>query len=127
MWRSLSAIVLEATLLLSVVAGCANHREAGTAAAQTPDEADSTGWLTYDCTGGGVVRARYLGPDAAQVEARGRLHEMKRATSASGARHVGGGLEWWTQGSGTGASGLLLAHRGDDDRVGERLDSCSRR
>ncbi len=32
---------------------------------------------------------------------------MSLAISASGARYVGGGLVWWTKGSGPGSAGTL--------------------
>ena len=113
-------------MLLLVTIGCTSTPGAELSAASPSAELRSTDWLTYDCASGGVVRARCVGPDAAQVEARGRLHAMARAIAASGARYAGGGLEWWAKGSGAGASGLLLAQRGDA-LPGEPLDTCSQR
>ena len=52
----------------------------------------------YTCADGSVVEARYLSDDTAQLRYRGQTIDMKIAVSASGARYVGGGWQWWTKG-----------------------------
>lgn len=47
---------------------------------------------------------------------------MTIAISASGARYVGGGLEWWTKGSGPGSAGTLFRHV--NDGTGEIVEQC---
>ena len=52
----------------------------------------------YRCTDGSIVQASYPDADTAQITYEGHTVDMNIATSASGARYVGGGLEWWTKG-----------------------------
>jgi|GEM_PF-429822 len=52
----------------------------------------------YACADGSAVRASYPDPDTAVVEHQGRAHTLKTAISASGARYIGEGLQWWTKG-----------------------------
>lgn len=53
--------------------------------------------LAYRCEDGRIVTARYAG-EAARLEVGGRSVDLVTARSASGARYVGGGLQWWTKG-----------------------------
>lgn len=54
--------------------------------------------ITYRCADGSSVEARYPTSDTAKITHSGRSTDMSIAVSASGARYVGGGLEWWTKG-----------------------------
>jgi len=100
-------------LFVLVVLGCAwaaGCQEPASAPAHAPASgpakaaADAT---TYYCDDGRTVRARYHAPGAATVSVDGEAHAMKTAISASGARYVGDGLQWWTRDLGRGAlSGL---------------------
>jgi hypothetical protein len=54
--------------------------------------------LVYHCADGETVRASYPTSDMAVVEYAGRSRTLKAAASASGARYVGDGLQWWTKG-----------------------------
>lgn len=52
---------------------------------------------TYACENGRAVVARYEGQKAV-LEIGGVRHTLTTARSASGARYVGDGLQWWTKG-----------------------------
>lgn len=54
--------------------------------------------LVYHCADGETVRAFYPTSDLAVVEYAGRSRTLRAAASASGARYVGDGLQWWTKG-----------------------------
>jgi membrane-bound inhibitor of C-type lysozyme len=43
--------------------------------------------------------------------------------SASGARYVGGGLEWWIKGSSPGSEGTLFRYVADGT-AGESIEHC---
>lgn len=52
----------------------------------------------YSCADGRTVSATYPDPQTAVVEIDGGVRTLKIAVSASGARYVGDGLQWWTKG-----------------------------
>jgi heat shock protein HslJ len=58
--------------------------------------------VTYWCSDGSIVEASYPMADTAHVTHRGRSVRMKIAPSASGARYVGAGLQWWTKAANEG-------------------------
>lgn len=78
----------------------------------------------YRCKSGETIAAVYSTPDTASVQYKGRDYRMKITVSASGARYVGNGLEWWTKGTGQGAEGTLLRHL-DDGTSGEIIERCT--
>ncbi|MDO6461414.1 MliC family protein [Granulosicoccaceae sp. 1_MG-2023] len=90
------------------------------AAAHTSDSAAHE----YLCGSGELIRASYIDDEQARISYNGDTYDMRIALSASGARYVGDGLEWWSKGSGEGAEGLLLRHRADGTS-GEILESCT--
>lgn len=49
------------------------------------------------CENGDVVEVGYAA-DMAVVRYKGRRYVMHTAISGSGARYVGGGMQWWTKG-----------------------------
>ncbi len=53
---------------------------------------------TYQCTDGSIIEAWYPTTDTARIVYQGRSIEMTSAVSASGARYVGDGWQWWTKG-----------------------------
>lgn len=59
------------------------------------------------CENGETVEVGYTG-DQAIVRYKGRKHMMRTAISASGARYVGDGLQWWTKGLDQGTVAPLL-------------------
>lgn len=53
---------------------------------------------TYHCPDGSLIEAWYPTTDTARIDYRGRSIDMTSVVSASGARYVGGGWQWWTKG-----------------------------
>jgi membrane-bound inhibitor of C-type lysozyme len=53
--------------------------------------------ITYRCGNGRTLDAVYA-RDKAVIQWGGKRHELKITRSASGARYVGDGLQWWTKG-----------------------------
>ncbi len=80
----------------------------------------------YQCDSGETVAALYPTSDSATIKYQGRVYTMNIAVSASGARYVGEGLEWWTKGSGSGSAGTVLEHQ-TDGTTGVALEYCTAR
>lgn len=77
----------------------------------------------YRCESGQSIVATYPSTDSATIHYKGSSYDMKIAVSASGARYVGGGLEWWTKGSDAGSEGILFRHLADG-RSGSIIETC---
>jgi membrane-bound inhibitor of C-type lysozyme len=56
------------------------------------------GVRTYRCEDGRSVQAGYPDRDTAVVDTDGHAYTLKAQVAASGVRHVGFGLQWWTKG-----------------------------
>ena len=82
----------------------------------------NAGFISYQCESGRGVQAIYRSGTTALVRYANTTHEMPLAISASGARYIGGGLEWWTKGSGPGSAGTLFRH--ENDGTGEIVEQC---
>lgn len=54
--------------------------------------------MTYYCPDDSFIDAWYPTPGTARIVYQGQSIEMISAVSASGARYVGGGWQWWTRG-----------------------------
>ncbi|ODT87963.1 MliC family protein [Phenylobacterium sp. SCN 70-31] len=91
---------------LAALGGCS--REAPPADA-TPADASSDatpagaaqgadGWRVYVCADGRIVRALYPDTETARLKLETGEQALKIAISASGARYVGQGVQWWTKG-----------------------------
>ena len=111
-------------LLISACTGTPQN----TPAAQTPVAAAapstaSSAAHSYRCESGQTVAAAYPFTDTATVQYKGSQYAMQIAVSGSGVRHVGGGLEWWTKGSGPGSEGTLFRHKANGDS-GDILERC---
>ncbi len=78
---------------------------------------------TYQCESGATIVATYPSTSSARVEYQGNSYSMQIAVSASGARYVGGELEWWTKGSGSGSEATLFLHL-PDGSSGESVEVC---
>ena len=116
-------LVSIASLLL--VAGCATSpQESGNA--QDQQASSGSSMHQYQCDSGASIAAAYPDTDSATVEYQGDRYDMQVAASGSGARYVGGGLEWWTKGTGSGAEGMLLQHEADGTS-GEIIERCTAR
>src|SRR5690554_2236557 len=116
-------LVSIASLLL--VAGCTTSlQERGVAHKQ--HASSGSPMQQYQCDSGETIAAEYPDTDSATVEHQGNSHDMQIAVSARGARYVGGGLEWWTKGTGLGAEGMLLQHKADGTSC-EIIENCTAR
>ena len=101
------AVALAALLGLAACNKPAEQAQAPEApAAAAPAAAPLT---TYVCDDGRSLKASYPDADTAVVELEGATHTLKRAISASGARYVGDGLQWWTKGMADGQLSPLKA------------------
>lgn len=90
----------------------------------TSPQTESGAKVTYRCESGRTVEASYPTDSTAVVDYEGQTYEMEIAVSGSGARYVGGGLEWWTKGGGPGAEGTLFRHDAASGASGETLELC---
>lgn len=72
-------------------AGCQAGAPSGASATHTPP-------AVYHCTDGRTVLARYPTTDTAALALQGQTYTLRIAVSASGARYVGDGWQWWTKG-----------------------------
>lgn len=76
-----------------LVAGCQ------TASSDEPSASSASAvYSRYSCADGSDVEAWYLTPGSARLLHKGGTIDLASAISASGARYVGGGWEWWTKG-----------------------------
>ncbi|WP_041771417.1 MliC family protein [Psychromonas sp. CNPT3] len=78
----------------------------------------------YRCESGASIMASYPSFDSANIQYKGRRYHLEIAVSASGARYVGGNLEWWTKGSAHGSEASLFEHV-EDGTSGDRLEFCT--
>lgn len=90
------------------------------ACATTPKDASVHKHL---CESGETIISSYPSTESASVQYKGTDYTMQIAVSGSGARYVGGGMEWWTKGSGTGSDGTLFRHNADGT-TGQAVESC---
>lgn len=96
----------------------------GAADAQTQAVKPPTSVQTYRCASGETIAATYTpASNAALVHYKGHDYAMHIAISASGARYVGGDLEWWTKGTGPGSTGILVHHMADGTS-GASIENC---
>ncbi|SOD41033.1 MliC family protein [Nitrosovibrio sp. Nv4] len=116
-------MLMRITFLVVIVAfaGCTHFSPTNPPAVGRTSSTDSP--IAYHCKSGRTVDASYHSHTTANVLYEGRMQEMKVAVSGSGARYVGGGLEWWTKGRGQGSEGTLFRHA-DDGTTGEIIEMC---
>lgn len=98
-------------VLMLALAACdrggppANAQAAPAAAAKPPAGTPvnpNPGVRTYRCDDGRTLQAGYPDANTAVVDVDGRAYPLRIARSASGARYVGFGLQWWTKGMNEG-------------------------
>lgn len=58
----------------------------------------ATNTLTYTCDDGRTVQASYPDTDTAELTFDEHTHRLHIAISASGARYIGDGWQWWSKG-----------------------------
>ncbi|WP_199455800.1 MULTISPECIES: MliC family protein [unclassified Marinobacter] len=109
-------------ILIVFLAGCGQPSTDG--AASTKQSSDASLSFKYQCESGQTIKVSYPTDSTAVVDYDDRRLQMKIAVSGSGARYVGHGLEWWTKGSGEGASGTLFRHL-EDGTSGEAVEQCA--
>ena len=107
--------------VIVALAGCTHFSHSNAPFAEKTAGTDSS--ITYQCESGQTIDATYHSYTTAVVRYEGRAREMVVAISGSGARYVGGGLEWWTKGMGPGSQGTLFRHE-DDGTTGEIIEMC---
>jgi membrane-bound inhibitor of C-type lysozyme len=93
--------------------------------AESGDGSADGSTVIYPCESGRAVAAAYPSDSTAIVRYKGKRYEMRIAISGSGARYVGGGYEWWTRGTGPGATGLLGRITGQELTASETLETCA--
>lgn len=108
-------------IVAAALTGCSHISTDTASVAERKTDADMP--ITYQCNSGRIVKASYHSSTTVIVEYEGRAREMLIAISGSGARYVGGGLEWWTKGMGPGAAGTLFYHQ-DDGSTGAIVEMC---
>ena len=104
-----------------VLTGCSHLSPANVPVAGRKADIDAP--IAYRCDSGRIVKATYHSGTKTIVEYEGRVREMIIAISGSGARYAGGGLEWWTKGTGPGSEGMLLHHK-NDGTTGDIIERC---
>lgn len=77
--------------------------------------------IVYACADGTVLKARYPDDKTAEVEYGGKTRTLTIAMSASGARYVGEGLQWWTKGM---TDGLVSALKPGEDVASGKPVEC---
>lgn len=87
-------------------------------AAATP----ATELVRYSCADGSTVEARYPTPETAQIVTAGKTVDMTIAQSASGARYVGDGWQWWTKGM---TDGMLAPLKPGEDIASAAGTTCT--
>lgn len=94
------------------------------ACSNSPQNKVDTQTHNYQCQSGEMITASYPTTDSAEVQYKDNQYDMEIAVSASGARYVGGGFEWWTKGSGAGSEGSLFEHLADGSS-GDVIEECT--
>lgn len=82
--------------------------------------------VSYACESGQSITVAYPDTSTAQLSYQGQTYVLRTAQSASGARYVGSGVEWWTVNR-DGAESATLSRLGPDEDIGAVvLERCSR-
>lgn len=79
--------------------------------------------VPYLCDDGKVLDVQYPTDQSAFLQHGGKRVRLSLVLSASGARYAGGGVEWWTKGTGPGSEGTL-SELSSDGTVGAVLRTC---
>lgn len=112
------------------LAGCnASPKKTESPAAETAeskapkaDAAATPATVRYSCADGSTVEARYPTPETAQIVTAGKTVDMTIAQSASGARYVGDGWQWWTKGM---TDGMLAPLKPGEDIASAAGTTCT--
>ncbi len=126
--RSLSLACVLVSSAAALLAGCTEEAAAppepvapspAPAAAAAPP-------VSYACESGQSVTVAYPDTATARLSYRGQEYVLRTALSASGARFVGSGVEWWIASRGD-TENATLSRLGPNEEVGTAvLERCSR-
>lgn len=82
--------------------------------------------VSYACESGESITVSYPDTSTAQLAYKGQTYALRTAQSASGARYIGSGIEWWTA-TRDGTESATLSRLGPNEEVGTAvLERCSR-
>lgn len=113
------SLLLTSSLLAAACTGAQENNVDVQADASSP-----AATYNYRCQSGEMIAAIYPTSDTATIDYQGNSYRMRIVVSASGARYLGEGLEWWTKGVGLGSSGTLSRHIADD-LASESIEFCT--
>ncbi|SER23107.1 Membrane-bound inhibitor of C-type lysozyme [Nitrosomonas sp. Nm51] len=119
--KIIGSLAISLILLLSACGSSPQEPEGTQASAATPS---TLSVHNYRCESGETITAIYPSTDSTTVQYKGSTYSMQIAVSGSGARYVGGELEWWTKGSGAGSEGTLFRHNADGTS-GDSVEVCT--
>jgi len=98
MRRFRSACSVASAVALTLAGACNQPEQPAVAPPEptAPSAAPAATAATWTCESGATVAVAYPETGAAQITYKGRVHALRSAQSASGARYIGSGIEWWT-------------------------------
>ncbi|WP_295186836.1 DUF4232 domain-containing protein [uncultured Brevundimonas sp.] len=80
----------------------------------------------YACESGATLQVQYIDSDNARLTHQNQTYALRSVQAASGARYIGGGVEWWTA-TRDGQESGTLSRLGPDGTTGVAvLERCSR-
>ena len=112
---------------LTAAAACSQQTpEQPTAPAEPqPAPASTAPSVGYACESGATLQVQYADSDSAQLTYQNQTYALRSVQSASGARYIGAGMEWWTA-SRDGQESGTLSRLGPDGTTGVAvLERCS--
>jgi membrane-bound inhibitor of C-type lysozyme len=125
MSRRLTAFAAAAAL---AGAACSQQAPEQPAAPEEPQAApvSTAPSVGFACESGATLQVQYADNDSANVTYRNQAYALRSVQSASGARYVGAGVEWWTA-TRDGQESGTLSRLGPDGQTGVAvLERCSR-
>jgi len=126
--RLTAACTTAVSVLALVVAACSPEAEQPPAPVP-PSPAPTTPAappVSYACESGQSITVAYPDDSTAQLAYKGQAYALRISQSASGARYVGSGVEWWTA-TRDGNESATLSRLGPNEEVGTAvLERCSR-
>lgn len=125
--RLTAACTTAVSVLALTVAACSPEAESPPAPLPpAPVAAPVTPPVSYACESGQPISVTYPDTSTAQLTYKGQTYDLRTAPSASGARYVGGGIDWWTA-TRDGIESATLSRLGPNEDVGTAvLERCSR-
>ena len=91
-----------------------------------PAQTSTAPSVGYACESGATLQVQYADSDSAQLTYQNQAYALRSVQSASGARYVGAGMEWWTA-TRDGQESGTLSRLGPDGTTGVAvLERCSR-